>query len=276
MKKWLSEIRKGESGMILPVVLIMLTMGSLLTVPVLNYVATGIKTGEMVERKVEGLYAAEAGVEDALWKIQNDTPDSFPYSYQLTDVNGLSVNITIENVSEIAGVEIGEEGVHEGWLIISKTSIYNSGIHTFILSIKNNGGGNMKIEKILVDFPTHLEYVEGSTSGNITFDEPVVIGTPDTGITLHYDLPSPFFNIGPGDTENQLFQLAGPSDIDAVAGHSIVKATREDVGTVWDADSQPYSIIAEAKDTTDKVLGTIRAGVWKGNQLDISCWEVNR
>ena len=276
VKKWLSEIRKGESGMILPVVLIMLTMGSLLTVPVLNYVATGIKTGEMVERKVEGLYAAEAGVEDALWKIRNDTPASFPYSYQLTDVNGLSVNVVIDEVATIAGEEVGSSGGHEDYLEITKEISYEAGTYFYTLNLTNNGTGNMKIEMILIDFPPELEYVVGSTSGNITGENPSINGDPTSGITLVWEMQPPYPSITVGYTEGHIFQLSGPPGVEGVEGHGVVRATRDDVGTVWDTDSRPYSIIAEAKDATDKVLGTIRAGVWEGNQLDISCWEVNR
>ncbi len=276
MKKRLSEIRKGESGMILPIVLIMLIMGSFLTVPVLNYVATGIKAGEMVEKKVEGLYAAEAGVEDALWKIRNDTPASFPYSYQLTDVNGLSVSVVIDEVATIAGEEVGSSGGHEDYLEITKEISYEAGTYFYTLNLTNNGTGNMKTEMILIDFPPELEYVVDSTSGNITGENPSINGDPTSGITLVWEIQPPYPSITVGYTEGHFFQLSGPPGVEGVEGHSVVRATRADVGTVWDSDSQPYSIIAEAKDATDKVLGTIRAGVWKGNQLDISRWDVNQ
>jgi len=276
VKRYLSRIFKDEAGQALPIVLAMLTLGSLMIVPTLDYTATNTKIVKMYEKKFESYYAAEAGIEDALWRINAGQAETLPYNYELTDINGMMVDISIEEVTEIAGVEIGEEGVHEGWLKISKATTYDDGIYNFVLSIKNNGGGNMKIEKLLIDCPTNLAYIEGSTSGNITFDEPVVIGTADMGITLHWDLPSPFFNIGPGATENQAFQFAGPPDIDAVAAHSVVKASREDVGTVWDADSKPYSITAQVTDNEDKIITIITAGIWKGANIEISCWQVNQ
>jgi len=33
---------------------------------------------------------------------------------------------------------------------------------------------------------------------------------------------------------------------------------------------------AQAKDATDTLVTTIRAGVWKGSQLEISCEEVKQ
>ena len=276
LKRCLSKIVKDEAGQALPIVLAMLTLGSLMIVPTLDYTATNAKIVKMYEKKFEAYYAAEAGIEDAFWRIDAGEAETLPYNYELTDINGMIVDIAIEEVTEIAGVEIGAEGVHEGWLKISKTATYEDGVYDFILSIKNNGGGNMKIEKMLIDFPTNLTYIEGSTSGNITFDEPDVVGTADMGITLHWDLPSPFFNIGPGDTENQAFQLAGPPDVDITAAHSVVKASREDVGTVWDADSKPYSITAQVIDNEGKTIVVINAGIWKGASIEISCWQVNQ
>ena len=275
VRKILSSFIKDERGQVLPVVLAMLTLGSFLMVPVLNYSATNAKIVRMYENKFVGYYAAEAGIEDALWRINDGQVENLPYSYSLTDINGMSVDVLVEDVNEIAGVAIGEEGVHEGWLKIFKAATYDSGVYSFVLSLKNNGGGNMKIEKILIDFPKNLDYVDGSTSGNITFDEPDVVGTPDMGITIFWDLPSPFFTILPGDTENQGFQLAGPPDIDVLTAHSVIKASREDVGTIWDADSKPYNISAQAVDTKGKKVATISAGVWKGANLEISCWQVN-
>ncbi len=275
MIKWLAKIKSGEAGIALPAVLALLALGSLLIVPSLNYATTHLKTGNMVKGNLSGLYAADAGVEDALWRIKADQVETLPYTYELTGINGTSVNVTIEDVNEIAGVEIGEEGVHEGWLKISKSINYESGIYDFILSIQNNGGGNLKIEKILIDFPASLEYVEESTSGNITFDEPDIIGNPDVGITIYWDLPSPFFTIGAGDTEGQAFQLSGPPDVEGVEGHGVIKASREDVGTVWDADSKPYTIMAQAKDAEGQTVAAIRTGLWKGTNVEISCWQVN-
>lgn len=274
MKRLLSKIYKQETGHALLIVLVMFTIGSLMLVPTLNSAATNAKIVKKYEKNFQAYYAAEAGVEDALWKVKSEIVENLPYAYELPAVNGFSVDVTISDVTEIAGVQIGEEGVHEGWLKIEKYTSYNSGNYTFTLSLKNNGGGNMKIEKLLIDFPTQLQYVAGSTSGNICFDEPDVIGTPEMGITVLYEIPSPFYNIGPGDTEGQVFQLSGPPDIAVVDAHSVVKASREDVGTVWDADSKPCKVTAQASTPDGDVLSVIEAGFWKGANIEISCWQV--
>jgi len=275
VKKWLIGIKQGESGLALPMVLVMMVLGSLVIVPTLNYVTTSLKAGEMVEEKVEGLYAADAGIEDALWRIKNDKPVSFPYSYQLTDVNGMSVSVVIDEITTISGEEVGSSGGHQDWLVVTKSIIYDAGIYSYEMSISNNGTGNVKIEKILIDFPPQLGYVDGSTGGDITADDPEVNGLPDTGITLIWDMSPPYPTIPDTETRVHTFQLNGPPDVEGVEGYGFVQATRDDIGTVWVEDFHPYSIIAQAKNATDTVVTTIRAGVWEGGELEISCWQIN-
>jgi len=275
VRKWLPEIRRGESGQAFLLVLVMLVLGSLLIVPSLTLASTSLKTGQMVEENMQGIYAADAGTEDAMWRIINDPPASYPYNYEITGINGMSVSVVIEEVTSISGEEVGSSGEHDDSLEITKSVSYDAGIYYYTMSLTNNGSGNIKIEKILIDFPPELDYAAGSTGGNITTDDPAVNGDPTTGITVIWELSSPFPTIPEGETRDHTFQLSGPPDVDGVEGHCIVEASREDVGSVCDADSYPYSITAQAKDATDTVVATIRAGVWVGSQLDISCWQLN-
>ena len=263
------------------IVLAMMVLGSFLVVPLLNYASTSLKITGMFEKNSKGLYAADAGVEDALWKLHYDTPASFPYSYQITDINGLRVDVTIDEVDTLIGEQLGESGGHAEWLEIIKTIDYNAetGIYSYNMSLTNNGSGNTKILRIFIDLPPDLEYVVGSTSSNITApvnDDPTVIGVPETGITVKWEIPvNQAPDISSGETEEHCFQLSGPPGIEGVEGHGFVEAHRADVGVVWNAESYPYSITAQAKDDTDMVIATIRAGVWEGSQPDLSCWQIN-
>lgn len=272
---WLSKVRGREDGLALPAVLAMLAVGSLLIVPSLNYVATNLKASEKVEEHLKGVLAAEAGIEDALWRVKNDTPTSFPYSYQISDINGMTVDVVIEEVSSISGEEVNPPAGHVDWLILTKVVTYDSGIYNYTFSINNNGSGNVKVEKILIDFPPELDYEAGSTGGNITADDPPPNGSPITGITLIWEMSPPLPAIPEGETRDHTFRLSGPPGMAGVEGHAFVQASRGDVSTVSDADSHPFWITAQAKDTSGTVVASIRAGVWKGDELDISGWKIN-
>lgn len=275
-EKFLNLIKR-QDGLALPVVLAMFAIGSLLIVPSINYMATNLKAGSMAKEEFKGILAADAGVEDALWKIKNDAPD-FLEPYTITDVNGLSVDIDIDEVDIIAGEEVGTSGSQSYRLSVSENVTYAAGIYFYTLSLTSNHNKPIKIDKILIDFPPNLEYVSGSTSSNVTkppdADPTTISGSSATGITLTWinDEPQPV--VPSYQTEYHIFELSGPPGIEGVEGHGFVEAHSQDIGTVWVSEVVPYSITAQAKDASDKVVATIRAGVWSGSEFDISCWQV--
>jgi hypothetical protein len=72
-------------------------VGGLIIAPLLAYMGTGIKVGkEVYEERMAELYAADAGIEDALWCLkiggQTDVP---PFGFTL---NTRPVNVTVEAV----------------------------------------------------------------------------------------------------------------------------------------------------------------------------------
>jgi hypothetical protein len=96
VKTTMKTVAKDQDGNVLTLVLILLVVGGLVLAPLLGLMGTGVLAGQVYENKTDELYAADAGVEDAIWKIKNDAPDSYPYEYpQPLVVNDKSVNITI-------------------------------------------------------------------------------------------------------------------------------------------------------------------------------------
>ncbi|UCG55220.1 MAG: hypothetical protein JSV32_03120 [Dehalococcoidia bacterium] len=71
MKKWLKIINQNESGWALVLTIALLGLGSLMLTPLLAYTGTGLETEVTFENKTEELYAADAGVEDAIWHIND-------------------------------------------------------------------------------------------------------------------------------------------------------------------------------------------------------------
>lgn len=274
MKKWLSVLKLGESGQAMLAVLALMVLGGFLVIPALNFASTSLKTTNMFEKKLDGLYAADAGVEDALWKLKYATPDDLPYSYQLANVNGMSVDVTIARLTTIAGEEIDQSGGHVNWLASTVSVTYDVNHYNYTLSVTNNGSGNIYIEKILLDFPPGVEYVDDSTVSEIIAGDPGTIsGSSATGITLVWTGTSD--RISPDETKEHSFELSGPPGIQDIEGHGLLEATRADIGTSWISGIIPYSITAQAKDASNKVVATIRAGVWGAIDPDISCWQVN-
>lgn len=125
--KLLKEIHKKESGQALVLALILMLLGFLIIAPLLAYMGTGLKVGRLYEKKMDELYAADAGVEDAIYKIVNDyavgLAENESYSYTLTglqEVNSLPINVTVTKLSLIQGL-VGEDEIklnapHEEWV----------------------------------------------------------------------------------------------------------------------------------------------------------------
>lgn len=63
--------KSDEKGQALILVLILLLLASIIIAPLLGFMGTGLKSGQVFEKKMHQLYAADAGVEDAIWRLQS-------------------------------------------------------------------------------------------------------------------------------------------------------------------------------------------------------------
>ena len=73
MRNKLNKLVKEEKGQAFILVLIFLLVGGLIIAPLLGFMSTGLKVGQMHEEKMEGFYAADAGISFNL--------DEVPYSF---------------------------------------------------------------------------------------------------------------------------------------------------------------------------------------------------
>lgn len=103
---------ENQRGMALLLVLALLLLGGLLIVPLLSFVSTGLKSGLVYEKKSNDLFAADAGVQDAIWQIKYSYLYSLPVSpaynsfdfstvwhYNLPQqVNNKGVSIALQNL----------------------------------------------------------------------------------------------------------------------------------------------------------------------------------
>ena len=75
MKRILNKPIKDEVGQTFILVLILLLVGGLILAPLLGFMNTGLKSGQAYEKRMSELYAADAGVTDALWYITTNSDD---------------------------------------------------------------------------------------------------------------------------------------------------------------------------------------------------------
>ena len=108
MKTMMGRVTKNTRGNVLILVLILLVVGGLVLTPLLGFMSTGLMTGQVYERKTDELYAADAGVEHAIWRIQTnnltfDNDHSGPWDLA---VNGKNVTVEVyrEDLDPYCGV----------------------------------------------------------------------------------------------------------------------------------------------------------------------------
>ena len=91
MKTTAKNVIREESGKILILVLVLLVVGGLLLGPLLGLMSTGLASGQVYEKKASELYAADTGVEEALWHIGNPNAvtDEFFVAGNETDLSML-------------------------------------------------------------------------------------------------------------------------------------------------------------------------------------------
>ena len=79
MKMYCSGLVRQEKGKVLIMVLILLVVGGLVLTPLLGLMSTGLIAGQVYEGKMLQLYAADAGVEEAIHWLLEGKPDEHPW-----------------------------------------------------------------------------------------------------------------------------------------------------------------------------------------------------
>lgn len=106
--KIFSNILNNQKGYALPAALVVLLLGSLIIVPSLALMDTSLNKNRIIDEEDMSIYAADAGIQYALWHMQPDYEGDFELPEEGEDasldfpevLNNRSVYITISNEGE--------------------------------------------------------------------------------------------------------------------------------------------------------------------------------
>jgi len=176
MKKRLNKLAGGEKGQVLIMVMAMMLVSALIITPMLVHVGSGIKTGSMVyEERVKLFYAADAGVENALWYLQSATrmqqldvdwvPDDTDWDieYSTPDINGDDVDVRISYEWVLEGLNDPSPNVNER---ISVSGYFNTDDINNYLADFTTEEADDNVNRIGVWLPHGYEYVDDSVTFN--------------------------------------------------------------------------------------------------------------
>jgi hypothetical protein len=172
VKSIFNSLLGKESGQgVLAVVLVLVILAALILGPLLGFMGTGLKEGQMNESKEQELYAADSGVEDAFYwipELQKNGGSTGPYSNWTRssyEINGRDVSVTIENVTsqtyKVTSTATGDDG---GSTTVASiiTSVY--GDYSGIMQNVITSQGDYTLQG-----PTTVEPPEGEEHGPVAY-----------------------------------------------------------------------------------------------------------
>jgi len=183
MKPAVTRLITDENGGVIMLVMVLLVVGGLVLTPLLGLMTTGLLSGQVYESKAAELYAADAGVDDALWRIKSvgltayfndyseyDYVNSWTYPLD-ENVNDKDVLVTIQNVwmpKDIPApdADTAEQIIEEAKLVITGY-VSDPGTSRYEVKISYDqscgGPGNATVQTIGVWLPAGFQYVMGSS-----------------------------------------------------------------------------------------------------------------
>jgi len=269
MKPATKRLIIDEKGGVIMLVMVLLVVGGLVLTPLLGLMTTGLLSGQVYEKKTDELYAADAGVDDALWRIKNvglaacfgdyseyDYVDSWTYPLD-ENVNDKDVLVTIQNVwmpKDIPApdADTAKQIIEEAKLAIMGY-VSDPGTSRYEIKISYDQGcggpGNATVQTIGVWLPAGFQYVMGSSDLEKATGKPyyctasvvsykgnrAVLWTPVSTVALKSFAKSFTFQYS-----------AAPNDVPGAAV-SWIKIDAAPYFT-WDADVHVYDISSTATD----------------------------
>ena len=259
MKRRLIKAIKGESGQALPIVLVLLGLGGLLIAPSLNYASTSLNAGQIVEKEVNGLYAADAGVEYALWYIVDGSKKLKDLKKLPENVNQLEVKIKAKGEKGTYTLYYGElikTGKHSDYLDVSGEMVWNELAEAYKYTITVSwqakpGTPNIKLEEIGVMLPVDYSYQTGSAASfpsNLSKNEPVDTLDEAGAHVLDWEFSSPRPDVSEEDpTRTQTFYITGEESEEEPEGdYTWVVAAETDIDIVGEIVGELYKIESTA------------------------------
>jgi len=280
LKRFLSS----EKGQTLPIVLVLLAIGGLTIAPSLSYATTSLNSSRILEENMKGVYAADAGVEDALWSLGSGMS---PPAQLTENINQMEVTIQTEEKGTYTLYlgELIEPGVHFDYLDIDGDIVWdeNAEAYKYVITFTwqpNPGVPVVHLEEVGARLPIGYSYQSGSAA---IFAENLSTGEPNETVDtlgaylLNWELGSPYPGVSEDEpVKTQTFYITGTGSLEG--DYAWIVASRTDVGAVGEIAGVSYRITATARRPEDgRTTAKIVADVMIGEVTTyIVSWQISR
>jgi hypothetical protein len=259
VKRIIKRADRTEKGEVMLMALVVLTVGALIITPMLASTYTGVKAASIYRRATHELYAADAGLEHAMWQLKN----GLPVSASIT-IDNIPVNTSISQITEMPYGPVLTSNGTQSWKLQVSSQLINNGDGTFTdtVTVVNVGPSTIHLGEIGAGLPDGFSYVSGFTSGDITDEDPSTI-LP--GGKIYWTLPG--YTLKSGESAIHVFRIQGIGSTQMA--YSWVTANVAAIGTV--SSCFGYHVESRANNHT-----VIKAKVVKnGGFVFPVAWEVN-
>ena len=284
MIRFLKQFLSGQKGQALPIVLGLLAIGGLTIVVSLNYATTSLKGSRIVEEKTEGVYAAAAGVDYALWSLgQGDEPPT-----QLSEnISGMAVGmekLDLGTFTLYAGELSGGVGTNYDRLSVDGGAevVGEDIIYTITLTRLEDFNTEIKLNEVGASLPPGYEYVPGSAGGDLSSYDPSSSGTTPSGAQwVKWEWPQeepwgdrPEIPKGEGVTVTHSFHITGTDSLEG--DYAWAWSQTGAIGLVGEITGALYNITATATRPEDgRTTARIEAGIMiVGGDIEVLSWQI--
>ena len=283
MVRLLKQMISSEKGQALPIVLALLVLGGLTIASGLGYTATSLKSSRLLEENVRGSYAADAGMEYALWLLANDM---LPGTDLPDRINQMAVFIQTEDKGTYTLYfgELIQPGEHSDYLDVDGEMVWDAGTQTYNYTITvtwQSGSGYpvIHLEEVGARLPMGYSYVEGSAAnfaGNLSTDEPDEILDALGVYLLNWELETPLPMVTENETvQTQIFSVNGTGELEWDYAWTV--ANRDDIGATGEITGTSYKITTTAKrpengETTAKIVADVMI---EEGTAHILAWQIS-
>jgi hypothetical protein len=178
-------IRDEKGAGVLALVLVLLVVGGLILTPLLGLMSTGLMAGQVYEKKTDELYAADAGVEDAVSRMPGlNLSVGQSTNFTIPDVNDKNVAV---NTTCVSNTTQGS-GCNTTWTVIYKvvSTATADGSGTNVTAYVKGTSVSQNYSGLLDQVITSLGAI--TTNGNPDIIPP--IGSNQTHAPVQYYDPS--------------------------------------------------------------------------------------
>lgn len=294
MKPLIRMLRK-EAGQALPMALILLFLGAAVIIPTLYFTTTNLKATEVVDQKTRDIYAADAGIDDGLWKVRyeylpddllgkwdEDTYETYeenPYTYIMHDsddpgdtvpINDRNVEVEIKPLWVLQDLE--EPSLQQGRTpdpddrLLTYGSLIDDGVYE--VSIMYNGSlGALQIQRIGCWLPPGFEYVAESSnleqdSGQPYYCVPQVSGH-NGGLAITWTYAGINYDNLPHSGSKRIVTFEFTPNEDPTDAFSWTMTSRTDVHLSWDTSKKIFEIASNAPSGSEKQTTIVSHSVKK-------------